>query len=310
MSKIAFVFPGQASQYIGMGKELWGTFPSAKDIFAQADEVLSFPLTQLCFEGPAEKLQSTENTQPAVFTVSIAALLALREKGVKPDVIVGHSFGEYAALVAAEAIKFEDAFKLVRKRAQFMQEAVPSGKGKMVAIIGLSRDQVVAICEEASELGVVEPVAFNRPEQIVISGEKDAVNKAAELAIKRGAEEARDLATSAPFHCSLMRPAQDRLRGELYETKINDPQIPFITTVKGEFVHSGQEVRERLIEQMTSPVLWCDSVQTMVNFGVSICIEVGPGKVLSRLIRGINGSLKRLNVEDLESLDNTIHYLT
>ena len=290
MSKIAFVFPGQASQYIGMGKELWGTFPSAKDIFAQADEVLSFPLTQLCFEGPAEKLQSTENTQPAVFTVSIAALLALREKGVKPDVIVGHSFGEYAALVAAEAIKFEDAFKLVRKRAQFMQE--------------------VAICEEASELGVVEPVAFNRPEQIVISGEKDAVNKAAELAIKRGAEEARDLATSAPFHCSLMRPAQDRLRGELYETKINDPQIPFITTVKGEFVHSGQEVRERLIEQMTSPVLWCDSVQTMVNFGVSICIEVGPGKVLSRLIRGINGSLKRLNVEDLESLDNTIHYLT
>lgn len=256
-----------------MGKELWERFPLVKEVFIQAGEILGFSLAQLCFEGPKEKLGSTINAQPAILAVSIAALQALKGKGVEPDVVVGHSFGEYAALVAAEALEFWDALRLVRKRAEFMQEAVPRGKGKMIAIIGLERKQVIALCKEASKSGVVEPVAFNRPEQIVISGEIDAVNRAAELAVREGGE-ARDLAVSAPFHCSLMKPTQDKLRRELDNTKINDPQIPFITTVKAEFIYSGQEVRERLVEQMTSPVLWCDSVQAMTNFGVGICIEV------------------------------------
>ncbi len=281
MSKIAFLFPGQASQYPGMGRDLDANFPESHAIFEEADAALGFPLSKLCFEGPEEELKLTANTQPAILTVSVAAYRALEKHGVTPDMVAGHSLGEYSALVAAGALAFSDAVKLARRRGQYMQEAVPAGEGAMAAILGLSPSDVAEICKKAADGEVVSAANLNSPEQIAISGHAGAVKRAVEIASQSGAKRAVMLAVSAPFHCALMLPAQQRFEADLRATKFNAPRFPVITNVDAEAIESGDEAREALIRQVSLPVRWLESVREMIDQGVNVFVEVGPGKVLS-----------------------------
>ena len=289
-----------------MGKDLAQNFPEAQGVFEQADAALGFSISKVCFEGTEEELKLTENTQPAILTVSVAAYRALEKHGVTPDFVAGHSLGEYSALVAAGGIEFADAVKLVRARGKYMQEAVPQGEGAMAAILGMAPSDVADVCKKAADGEIVSPANLNSPDQTVISGNAAAVKRAVEIASQSGAKRAVILPVSAPFHCALMMPAQVRLEKDLRAARFSSLKVPLITNVDAEAISTGDEARESLIRQVTSPVRWLDSIKEMIEAGVSVFVEVGPGKVLCGLLRQIDRSVRALNVEDAASLHTTL----
>jgi [acyl-carrier-protein] S-malonyltransferase len=297
--KWAFLFPGQGSQYPGMGKDLAENFPAASKVFEEVDDALGFSISQLCFEGPPETLQLTENTQPAILTVSIAALRALEAEGVpKPDYVAGHSLGEYSALVAAGAVSLADAARTVRARGRYMQEAVPAGQGAMAAVLGASVETIEQACAAAGENQVCAPANINSPGQVVIAGDVAAVDRAIEILKQAGAKRVVKLNVSAPFHCALMMPAQERLAADLSELSLDELSIPLISNVDAIAISKAADARNSLIRQVSSPVRWLESMQLLLGSGVESFIEVGPGKVLSGLLRQINREARCLNVED------------
>jgi len=300
---IAFVFPGQGSQHAGMGKELAENFPVAKNVFEEANDALGFDLASLCFNGPEEELKLTANTQPAILTMSIAALRVLQaETGLTPSCAAGHSLGEYSALVCAGALSLADAVCIVRRRGTFMQEAVPVGEGAMAAVMGLENDELEAVCLEAAKGQVVSPANFNCPGQIVIAGHTAAVERAMELAKARGAKRALALPVSAPFHCSLMEPAGQRLAGVLEAVEVSPLACPVITNVEAAPNGDASRVKELLVRQVSAPVRWDESVSCMSELGVSRFVEIGPGKVLSGLVKRIVKGCSADNVYDVASL--------
>ena len=306
---IAFLFPGQGSQAVGMGKDLYDKYPVARQTFDQADAALGYKLSQLCFEGPEEQLRLTEITQPAILTVSIAAFRVLAEKGIQLNFAAGHSLGEYSANVAAGTLSFEDAVRTVRNRGRYMQEAVPVGVGAMSAILGMTPDQVAALCRDAAQGEVCEAANINSGEQIVISGNTAAVERATKLADERGAKRAKMLPVSAPFHCSLMKPAQDRLAVDLKALAFHDPAVPIACNVDAAIVRDANACRDALIRQVTGAVKWEQSMQLLAGQGVQTFIEVGPGKVLLGLLRQIDRSKTCLSVGDEASLAKTLENL-
>ena len=307
-STIAFLFPGQGSQAVGMGKELASNYPVARRTFEEADEALRYKLSEVCFEGPEEKLKLTEITQPAILTASIAAWRVLQEKGLKADFVAGHSLGEYSAHVAAGTLAFADAVRTVRNRGKYMQEAVPVGVGAMAAILGMPIDQVSEIAKEAAQGEVCQVGNINSPEQIVISGHAGAVNRGVALATARGAKKAVILPVSAPFHCALMQPAQDRLSDDLRALSFQNPSSlsPVVCNVDAAVVDSAEVSRDTLIRQVTGTVKWEPSVRLLIDKGASLFIEVGPGKVLWGLMRQIDRSKTCLTVGDEASLQKTL----
>ncbi len=304
--QIAFLFPGQGSQAVGMGKELAEKYPVARQTFEEADAALGYKLSQLCFEGPEEKLRLTEITQPAILTASVAALRVLREKGVSPNFVAGHSLGEYSAHVAAGTLDFSDAALTVRNRGKYMQEAVPVGVGAMAAILGMDLEKVAAVCADAAQGEVCEPANINSSEQIVISGNVAAVERATKLASERGAKRAIMLSVSAPFHCSLMKSAQDRLAADLGSLRLQKPAIPVVCNVDAAVIDDPDPAREALVRQVTGSVKWDQSVRLLIAKGMQVLVEVGPGKVLCGLMRQIDRSKSALNVGDDASLQKTL----
>jgi [acyl-carrier-protein] S-malonyltransferase len=309
MTTIAFLFPGQGSQAVGMGKELAGGYAVARQTFDEADEALGYKLSQLCFEGPEDQLRMTEITQPAILTASIAAWRVATEKGLKAAFVAGHSLGEYSAHVAAGTLSFADAVRTVRNRGKYMQEAVPVGVGAMAAILGMDLEKVTAVCADAAHGEVCQPANINSPEQIVVSGNGAAVERAAKLADERGAKRAKLLQVSAPFHCSLMKPAQDRLAADLQALVFSDPAVPVMCNVDAALVRTAPASRDALIRQVTGSVKWDQSIRALIAQGVDTFIEVGPGKVLCGLMRQIDRTKTAVNVEDEASLEKTLSKL-
>jgi [acyl-carrier-protein] S-malonyltransferase len=306
MGKVAFVFPGQASQYPGMGKELAEKYAAAKSTFDEADKALGFSISRLCFEGTEDDLKLTANTQPAILTCSVAICRVLAEKGLEPDYVAGHSLGEYSALVAAGSLQFADAVRLVRKRGAYMQDAVPAGVGAMAAIMGLSHAVVADVCKRAAQGEVCAPANLNSPDQTVISGHAGAVKRAVELASQAGAKRAVILPVSAPFHSALMMPMQQNLEQDLRGAEFSDLRVPLVTNVDADTTTGGSEAREALIRQVSMPVRWEESVRMLIDEGVNTFVEVGPGRVLTGLLRQIERSVAALNVEDEKSLAATV----
>jgi len=300
---IAFVFPGQGAQYAGMGKDMADNFPAARQVFEEANDALGFDLATLCYNGPEDELKLTTNTQPAILTVSTAALRVLeQESGLCPAYVAGHSLGEYSALVAAGALSFADAVRTVRQRGAFMQEAVPVGVGAMAAILGLDTLELEAVCQEAAQGQVVSPANFNSPGQVVIAGHATAVERAIELAKARGAKRAMPLPVSAPFHCSLMLPAGERLREVLAGIAVGPLRTPVVSNVEAAPNSDAGRVKELLVAQVSAPVRWDESVQKMAELGVERFIEIGPGKVLAGLIKRIAKGAAAQSVEDVAGL--------
>ncbi|WP_303841491.1 ACP S-malonyltransferase [Selenomonas ruminantium] len=309
MNKLAFVFPGQGAQAVGMGKDFCEQYEAAKKLFKEADEALGYSIKDMCFEGPAEDLKLTANTQPAILTMSVIANEILKEHGIQPDVVGGHSLGEYSALVAADVMDFQDAVLLVHKRGQFMQEAVPVGQGGMAAIIGLSDEVIVEACEKATKTaGEVQAVNFNCPGQTVIAGTTAGVEAAVETLKAAGAKKAVILPVSAPFHSTLMKPAAVKLAAELDKVDIRDAKIPVVSNYTGKLEESAADIKANLVAQADHPVKWIDCVKTMQEFGADTFVEAGPGKTLCGFNRRIDKSLTSMNVENIESLQKTLDY--
>ncbi len=309
MGKLAFVFPGQGAQTVGMGKDFCEQYDVAKRLFREADEALGYSIQKLCFEGPAEELKLTANTQPAILTMSVIANEILKEHGIQPEIAGGHSLGEYSALVAAGVMKFQDAVLLVHKRGQFMQEAVPVGEGSMAAIIGLSDEVIVDACTKASgESGAVQAVNFNCPGQTVIAGTAKGVEQAVELLKEAGAKKAVILPVSAPFHSTLMKPAAEKLAAELDKVELADAAFPVVANVNGKLEQKASEIKANLVAQADHPVKWIDCVRTMTEYGADVYVEAGPGKTLCGFNKRIDRSLVSMNVENLETLQKTLDY--
>jgi [acyl-carrier-protein] S-malonyltransferase len=299
---VAFLFPGQGSQAAGMGKELAALYPVARHTFQEADDALGFAISKLCFEGPDEQLKLTENTQPAILTMSTAVARVLQEKGIVPQFAAGHSLGEYSAHVCAGTFSFADAVRTVRDRGRYMQEAVPAGQGGMAAILAMPIDQLQQVCADAAHGEVVSPANINSSDQVVISGHQKAVERAAELAKERGAKRAVMLVVSAPFHCSLMQPAQDRLAKDLEALHFSNPEFAVVANIDAAVKTRGEDSRQALICQVTGAVQWSKCMQTLIGLGVKTFVEVGPGKVLTGLLRQIDRSQSCMNAEDEASV--------
>jgi [acyl-carrier-protein] S-malonyltransferase len=307
--KTAFVFPGQGAQYAGMGRDVAEKFSAARAAFVEVDHSLDFPLSRLCFEGPEEELKLTENTQPAILATSIALFRVLEEKGIRPDFVAGHSLGEYSALVAAGALKLAAAAALVRRRGRYMQEAVPVGEGAMAALLGLDLPVVQSVCEGAAQGQVVSPANLNSPGQIVIAGNREAVERAVNIAKEAGAKRAILLQVSAPFHCALLMPAEERLAIDLDRCSFSDLRFPLVTNVDARPIHTGEEARSAVKRQVSRPVRWQETIQVLLDMGVRRFVEIGPGKVLLGLIRSIDKSVTMLNAEDEKSVENAANAL-
>ena len=309
MSKLAFVFPGQGAQTVGMGKDLYDKFDVAKKLFEEADDALGYSIKNMCFEGSKDDLKLTENTQPAILVVSVIVSELLKAEGISPSIAGGHSLGEYSALVSAGVLNFKDAVVLVHKRGQFMQEAVPVGEGAMAAIIGLSDDVIIDACEKSSKVGEVQAVNFNCPGQTVIAGTAKGVESAVEILKAAGAKKAVILPVSAPFHSTLMAPAAKKLAAELDKTEIHDAAFPVVANFNGELETKAADIKANLVAQADHPVKWISCVQTMKNFGAETFVECGPGKTLCGFNRRIDKEIKSLNVENIESLEKTLSEL-
>ncbi|CAH1191255.1 Malonyl CoA-acyl carrier protein transacylase [Paenibacillus auburnensis] len=307
MGKIAFVFPGQGAQAVGMGKDVYEALPQSRAVFEKGDEVLGFPLSQLVFEGPDSELKQTVNTQPALVTTSVAYLEALSGKGLSPDYVAGHSLGEYSALVAANVLSYEDAVKLVRLRGRFMEEAVPGGQGAMAAVLGAEREALAELCRSISAEGsTVELANVNCPGQIVVSGSQAGVDAVVQRVKEAGGKRAIRLEVSGPFHSSMMKEAAERLAAELKSITFNAPSVPVIVNVTASPVTDPEEIRELLVRQVFSPVLWQDSVEWLIAAGVDTFVEIGSGSVLAGLIRKIDKNVKVININSLESLETAL----
>ncbi|UZQ52584.1 ACP S-malonyltransferase [Clostridium kluyveri] len=309
MGKIAFLFPGQGAQYLGMGEDLFENINVCKEIFQQADNELGVSISNICFKGPEEDLNRTENTQPAILTTSIAALKALESFDIKADITAGLSLGEYSSLVYSGVMKFEEAVVLVKKRGKYMQEAVPEGKGTMAAIMGLNYLDVEKICNDCSYLGTVELSNINCPGQVVIGGEVEAVKAACSAAKDKGARKVVELIVSGPFHTSMLKSASEKLEEELKNISINQFSMPVVTNVTGEIIEKVDYIRPYLKRQVMSTVLFEKSINTMIEFGVDTFIEIGPGRVLSGFVKKLNRKVRALNVQDIKSLNSTVEKL-
>ena len=308
MNKLAFVFPGQGAQAVGMGRDFYDNYEVAARLFQEADEALGYSIKDMCFNGPEESLRLTANTQPAILTISVIANEILKENGLQPDIVGGHSLGEYSALVAAGVLSFQDAVLLVHKRGAFMQEAVPVGEGGMAAIIGLDRNVIIEACNKVSVNSPVQAVNFNCPGQVVIAGATAGVKEAVDILSAAGAKKCVLLPVSAPFHSSLMKPAAEKLALELDEIKISEAKIPVVANVSGQILTSAADIKKSLVAQAASPVKWEDCVAAMRDFGADTFVEAGPGKTLCGFNKRIDRSLKSLNVEDLTTLGKTLDY--